>query len=181
MRGSDGDDDPTAEATVVASDGDSVPAAAMGMASDNGDIVPVAETEISSDGDNILPPGAVTGAAPNGDSVPLPGTTDLVTEVTLDSATGSDDIPGALAATGVALDNNVPLLEAAALDGNDIPGAATVLATAAAPNGGDVPLLEGVMELTPDGDKIRVPTVATGMAAMTFLEASPSRCLQTLR
>ena len=37
------------------------------------------------------------------------------------------------------------------------------------------------MELTPDGDEIRVPTVATGIAAMAFLEASPSRCLQTLK
>ena len=175
------DNDPTAPATAVASGGDSVPAAAMGMASDSGDVVPVAdlETEISSDRDNILPPGAATGAAPNGDNVPLLGTIDLVTEVTLDSA--SDDIPGALAATGVAPDDNIPLLEAVALDGDDVPGAATVLATAAAPNGGDVPLLGGVMELTPDGDKSRVPTVATGIAAMAFLEAFLSRCLQTLK
>ena len=137
LRGSDADNDPTAAATAVASGGDSIPAAAMGTASDSGDVVPVAETEISSDRDNILPPGA----APNGDNVLLPGTTDLVTEVTPDSA--SDDIPGALAATGVALDDNVTLLEAVALDGDDIPGAATVLATATAPNWGDVLLLGG--------------------------------------
>jgi hypothetical protein len=108
-----------------------------------------------SDGDDVPPLGAgqaATGVASNR------GEVDLATEVAVDN----DSIPGALAlaATGVAPDDDVPLLGAAALDGDGI-------------------LLQGgATEVASDGDEVRVPMVATGMA---FLEASPSRCLQTLK